>query len=405
MKIVLDHTWEYVGGSKATIPDVKDAAYDSWVIEDRNAHRRIWLALSDHVQDSIILHTNSHAAELFLALKGTYEFSGASAEYYAQQDYDNPKISDYDSLGEFITALMNLAHLVNKEIKGSDRHVQEHHIAMRVIHSLPPLMQTLQTILLKNAPSSIDAKWDLPSLKLQVVSDKQQAHAAGENLGTKLDVSHELNALAVKSGTKRPRRRDVNDPSWLSQQSCWWCGKMGHIHQKCTASQAEKDAYCAMKGNMNVNINAASVESDTYTEALIVEEVTPDNVTLVASNSIPKPWVIDLGCTSHFTPNQSDFVSYMPYTEPQVVCMGDAHGIPSLGEGTIQLTCIVNKKHVTCFVHDIQYIPGVRARPGAEPGESRIGVDPRDRAPFVGLDLCISKIGRASCRERVSPYV
>ena len=34
---------------------------------------------------------------------------------------------------------------------------------------------------------------------------------------------------------------------------------------------------------------------------------------------------------------------------------------------------------------------GVRAHPGVEPGETRIGVDPRDRAPFVGLDLCISK--------------
>ena len=33
----------------------------------------------------------------------------------------------------------------------------------------------------------------------------------------------------------------------------------------------------------------------------------------------------------------------------------------------------------------------VRACPGAEPGEMRIGVSPRDRAPFVGLDLCISK--------------
>ena len=30
---------------------------------------------------------------------------------------------------------------------------------------------------------------------------------------------------------------------------------------------------------------------------------------------------------------------------------------------------------------------GVRACPGVEPGETRIGVDPRDRAPFVGLDL------------------
>ena len=83
MKIALDHTWEYIGGSKATVPDVKDATYNSWVIKDRNAHCRIWLALSDHVQDSVILHADNHAAELFLALKGTYEFSGTSAKYYA----------------------------------------------------------------------------------------------------------------------------------------------------------------------------------------------------------------------------------------------------------------------------------------------------------------------------------
>ena len=29
----------------------------------------------------------------------------------------------------------------------------------------------------------------------------------------------------------------------------------------------------------------------------------------------------------------------------------------------------------------------VKAHPGVEPGKMRIGVDPRDRAPFVGLDL------------------
>ena len=84
-----------------------------------------------------------------------------------------------------------------------------------------------------------------------------------------------------------------------------------------------------------MNVNAASVESDMYMKALIIEEVTPNNVTLVVSNSIPKPWAINLGCTSHFALNRSDFVSYIPYTELQVVHMGDAHGTPSLGEGTI----------------------------------------------------------------------
>ena len=66
-----------------------------------------------------------HASELFKALKGTYEPLGASAEYYAQQNNDNAKISDYNSLGDFITALMSLVHLVNKEVKGMDGWIHE----------------------------------------------------------------------------------------------------------------------------------------------------------------------------------------------------------------------------------------------------------------------------------------
>ena len=37
--------------------------------------------------------------------------------------------------------------------------------------------------------------------------------------------------------------------------------------------------------------------------------------------------------------------------------------------------------------NDDPLLDSVRARPGAEPSETRIRVDPRDRAPFVGLDL------------------
>ena len=83
MKITLDHMWEYVKGDKVSVPDTTDPNYASWVIKDHNAHRRIWLALSDHIQDTVILYTNHHASELFKALKGTYEPLGASAKYYA----------------------------------------------------------------------------------------------------------------------------------------------------------------------------------------------------------------------------------------------------------------------------------------------------------------------------------
>ena len=117
-------------------------------------------------------YASSHTSELFKALKSAYEFAGVAAEYYARLDYDNAKVSDYDNLGDFITGLMNLAHLVNKEVEGTDGRIQPRHIAMKIIHSLPPAMRTLQTILIEGAPTSTTTDWDLASLKLRVVADE-----------------------------------------------------------------------------------------------------------------------------------------------------------------------------------------------------------------------------------------
>ena len=210
---------------------------------------------------------------LFQALKSTYEFLGASAEYYACLEYDNAKISDYDSLGDFITGLMNLAHLMNREIQGSVGRISERHIAMKVIHSLPSSMRTLQTILLKTAPDSSTAIWDLSVLKSHITADERRVRAAGENLGTKLDASHQSNALMAETRAQKVGCRDPNDPTWLSHQMCWWCGKVGHIRQKCTASQGEKEAYRVAKAKGAANANAASDESDTYARALVAEEI------------------------------------------------------------------------------------------------------------------------------------
>ena len=57
------------------------------------------------------------------ALKTQYEQSGTSAEFYARQNYNNAKLSDYDSVLDFLTALTNLAHLVNKELSSTAGHI------------------------------------------------------------------------------------------------------------------------------------------------------------------------------------------------------------------------------------------------------------------------------------------
>src|SRR5260370_22983457 len=76
-------------------------------------------------------------------------------------------------------------------------------------------------------------------------------------------------------------------------------------------------------------------------------------------NADPKPWIIDSGCSSHFSPNESEFIDYSPFVIPRKIRLGDSQVIPSISEGTISLDCIVDQKPVTCFIHSIQYVPAL----------------------------------------------
>ncbi len=245
--VALGQTWAYVNGSKLPPPDDTDSKDETWSVEDHNTHWRLFLALSDKVKETVLLHIDSHASKLFSVLKSQFEASSISAEFYTKQSYENAKLSNYNMIGNFITALTNLAHVFNKEIKGTIGHIEEQNIAMHILHSLPPCMQSVQTLILETAPSSDKGDWDLAKLKQIISNDEQRAQAAGEQLGTKVDLTSEPNALAVEERNCPGGRRDTNDPRWLAWQTCWKCGKVRHIRLKCTVSYAKREAYCKSK--------------------------------------------------------------------------------------------------------------------------------------------------------------
>ncbi len=122
--MVLDHTWEFVEGSKTSPPQEDSPKFADWSIRNRAACHRIWLALSDKVQDTVSHHLKSPAVTLFNALKNQYEQTGVSAKFYATKTYNDAKLSNYDSITDFLTALMNLAHQVNKEIVDTTAHIK-----------------------------------------------------------------------------------------------------------------------------------------------------------------------------------------------------------------------------------------------------------------------------------------
>jgi len=135
----------------------------------------LFLALSDNVKQTILLHVDSHALKLFSVLKSQFEASRISTEFYVKQNYENAKLSNYDMISNFITALTNLAHVFNKEIKGTVGHIEERNITMHILHSLPACMRSIQTLILETAPESDKGDWDLSKLKQVITNDEQRA--------------------------------------------------------------------------------------------------------------------------------------------------------------------------------------------------------------------------------------
>jgi hypothetical protein len=340
LRFAMGHTWGYLDGSRIEPSDKTIPEHAEWVEGEINTRRRLWLSLSDSVQDNIFRHSESPAATLFRALKGAYQQTGASAEYYARTRYCEAKVSNYESISDFLSGLMNLAHEVNKQVPGDQGWIEDRMIAMQLIHTLPSCMSTLQTMLIQNAPAATnDMSWDLDKLRREVETEELRARANGENLGTKDELALMPKALAAESDKKGRK----GDPPWLACKTCWDCGKTGHLRTKCTATEAEKEAYQKKKAAEKENANATE---DSEERALCAEYVM--NAALITDKGAdgPKPWIVDSGCSNHFCPNKSDFVEYTPFDPPCQIALGNDSRVPSLGEGTILIACVAGGKRV-----------------------------------------------------------
>src|SRR5258707_3235200 len=95
-----------------------------------------------------------------------------------------------------------------------------------------------------------------------------------------------------------------------------------HLHQKCTTSQAEKQAYKEKKNSectetgMQVTTEQVTTKQVATEPEVYIVSTEPLALKAVGDPTEPKSWLIDSGCMSHLSPNKSNFISYTPYDIP-----------------------------------------------------------------------------------------
>lgn len=132
---------------------------------------------------------------------------------------------------------------------------------------------------------------------------------------------------------------------------------------------------------MSDSANTVLVEPEVYARVFIAEA--SDEIALATEirGDPPKRWAIDSGCTNHFSPYESDFVSYKPYDMPGNIRVGDARSIPSLIQDVQYvpdltyglLSCkVLNRKGLSVLMEDGACT--IRLKDGTPVGESsRVG--------------------------------
>ena len=123
------------------------------------------------------------------------------------------------------------------------------------------------------------------------------------------------------------------------------------------ATREEKDTYREKKVAEQERAAANAATDEAEDKAMVTKMISGVVLAAKSQDRPSKRWIIDLGSTSHLCPNKSEFISYQKYNSPHCICVGDARTIPSLGEGTVSVMCVIDGKPAPCHIHNVQYIP------------------------------------------------
>ena len=107
-----------------------------------------------------------------------------------------------------------------------------------------------------------------------------------------------------------------------SVRACWGCGNAGHVLRSCPERNKEE-------GNIVYEHDRKRMKFEDDDIALVVSSG--------KAESSSDDWFVDSAASSHMTFNMDLFIEYEPYSEPEMVSLGDNYSIPSVGRGKIRL--------------------------------------------------------------------
>ena len=297
-------------------------------------------------------HINSKqtAAEAWKELKDTYEKPGAVGAFVAFQKMFNAHLSDQSALAPQIDSIIEHAARVNN----AGITVSEQMTALVIVNCLPKSYQGLAGTILATEKDLKDLK---PSSIRPKILEEEQRRVANRTQIARVSKPPVHRKWCEKCGKETnhstEQHWDKGKPKQGSSGSSNNSNNKGNKGNK-GGKGKKKDKG---KGKATVNtVQIVELPDVTTSESESISVSLYKAGTKDTRGWKPSRWLMDSGCTSHVTPERTDFIEYHQFTVPGTArTAGKKNLIKIVGHGKV----IIRQEHSrrSLILSEVLHIP------------------------------------------------
>eukprot|EP00171_Calliarthron_tuberculosum_P001057 IDg1057t1 len=327
------------------LPDSPD--FRTWEKGDVKARATIGITLNDEHMEQV-LHCTS-ARHMWKTICDIFEKHTLLNKLAARRNFYTATMTSNENVNSFCSRIRQLAGT----LRSMGVILEESEMAMALLNGLPERFDGLISAL--DALGNDDKIFTLEFVKSRCAQEEQR-HSQRD----KLSLSKSESAALVANRTS-------------SNETCVHCGKHkdsnrcytkyphlappGHFRKKKDRAlvgqvrrqqKSHADEFVCLLGKDST--------CSTFRKAISAVSL---NTSIRTHSPTSGKWIIDSGCTKHFTFDRAAFVSYQKST-PTLLDLGASSTAEIVGKGSVSLELIVKGKHVKCTINNVNHVPDLR---------------------------------------------